>query len=116
MLTNIFTTLKTAYEYKLEQEEKFSKMLKDELIEAIENISKQQLEEFGAFTLERRQLEKDHKHYFERMEMSQKSYFLHGRERDAVALEKESLLLHKKQSEQRVKKVTEKFFLDVIRE
>jgi len=84
------------------------KAVKNEVIQAIENTSKQQLEEFSAFTAERRQLEKDHKHYFERMEMSQKSYFLHGRERDAVALEKESIALHKKQAENRIKKVTEK--------
>ncbi len=86
----------------------FLKVVKNEIIESIENISKQQLEEFSAFNMERRQLEKDHKHYFERMEMSQKSYFLHGRERDAVALEKESVALHKKQAENRIKKVTEK--------
>jgi len=97
-----------AYQQKLKIEQNLLDLLQKEVIDTIADFSKKQASEFNILASERKQLEKEHKQLFERMEISQKNYFLHGRERDAVALEKECLALHKKSSEQRQKKVTEK--------
>jgi len=105
---NIFAVLKTVYNYKLNVEQSFQSVLKKDIVENLQGIIKRQAGDFEILTAERKQLERDHKHFFERMEMAQKNYFLHGRERDAVALEKESIALFKKQSVQRQNKVAEK--------
>lgn len=85
-------------------------VLKTEVLQALEALSKRQLAESNSLALERKQLENEHKLYFEKSEMSQKSYFLYGRERDAVAQESESLGLRKllPEHKQRQQKVTEK--------
>lgn len=83
-------------------------MLKKEVIESLEEITKRQNAEFNAIILEKKQLEKDHKHFFERTEISQKTHFLQGRERDAMALEIESFNLRRKLVDQRQQKAAEK--------
>ncbi len=90
-------------------EQSFLGVLKEDIAQNLQGLIKRQAGDFEILATERKQLERDHKHFFERMEMAQKNYFLHGRERDAVALEKESIALSRKQSVQRQNKVSEKY-------
>ena len=101
-------TIKAAYQQKLHIEQSLLDILKKEVVEVMDDMTKRQNTEFNAIMIEKKLLEKEHKHHLEKTEISQKSHLLHGRERDTVGLEIECLALRRKQADPRQQKASEK--------